>query len=120
MIKGLFADISISVANDINDLDIRNKDLLVNATPVGLKETDPCLVKEEALHKNLFVYDLIYNPPNTKLLSLANKIGARTSNGLGMLLYQAVLAFKHFVNIDVPTEEIFGIMQEGLRKAAII
>lgn len=113
MIKNLFSNFAISLVNNIEGLDIKNKDLLINTTPIGMKETDPCLIKEELLHKNLFVYDLIYNPSETKLLKLAKKFGCKTSNGLGMLLYQGELSFKHFTGLDAP----IGIMRQALEEA---
>ena len=112
MVKSLFADYPIFAVDSIEQLDIRNKDLLINATPVGLSKTDPCLVKEEMLHKNLFVYDLIYNPSETKLLALAKDKGLRFSNGLKMLLYQGVLSFGHWTGQNAPQK----IMWEALRK----
>jgi shikimate dehydrogenase len=116
MVKNLFPGLNILAADNIEGLDIRNKELLVNTTPVGLKESDSCLVSEGMLHKNLFVYDLIYNPPETKLLSLAKKAGAKFSNGLGMLLYQGALSFKHFTGYDAPLEVMRKALEEGVGK----
>jgi len=93
---------------------IEHKDLLVNATPIGLKGTDPSLVKEEWLHKNLFVYDLVYNPAQTKLLALAKKSGAKTKNGLGMLLYQGALSFEYFTGKKAPLEVMRGALAKGV------
>jgi len=116
MIKDLFLDFEISSVEGVEDLNIKDKDLLVNATPVGLKETDPCLVSIEMIHKNLFVYDLIYNPSRTKLLALADKIGVKTSNGLGMLLYQGALSFKHFTGKPAPIEIMRKSLNKGVKK----
>jgi shikimate dehydrogenase len=112
MIKGLFPNFPILIANNLDELKIKEKDLLVNATPVGLKATDPCLLKEEKLHKHLFVYDLVYNPRETKLLALAKKVGAKTSNGLGMLLYQGMLSFEKWTGKVAPET----IMRNALEK----
>ena len=60
LVKKLSNDIDIKSVESIEKLDILNKDLLINATPVGMKESDPCLVAKEMLHKNLFVYDVIF------------------------------------------------------------
>ena len=110
MVKKLFPNFAISPVYNIEKLDIKNKDLLINATPVGLKKTDPCLVREEMLDKNLFVYDLIYNPPETELLAIAKKAGAKVANGLGMLLYQGMLSFQIWTGQKAPKE----IMQKAL------
>jgi len=116
MIKVLFPNFQILAVKDIEQLEIKNKDLLVNATPVGLEETDPCLVKEEMLHKNLFVYDLIYNPLETKLLAQAKKAGAKVSNGLGMLLYQGMLSFKLWTGKDAPLKIMQPALEKGLQE----
>jgi shikimate dehydrogenase len=102
----------IEAVEKIEELNIKEKDLLINATPIGMKENDPCLVSEEMLHKRLFVYDLIYNPAQTKLLALAKKIGAPNCNGLGMLLFQGIYSFKHFTGQDAPLE----VMRQALTK----
>jgi shikimate dehydrogenase len=104
MVKSLFPQARISAVDSIEKLDIAHKELLINATPVGLRSTDPVLVSEAMLHKGLFVYDLIYNPAETKLLALAKKAGAKTSNGLGMLLYQGALSFEIWTGKKAPEE----------------
>jgi len=116
LIKGLFPQIQISCVESIEQLNIAQKNLLINATPVGLKPTDPCLVKPQMLRKELFVYDLIYNPLETKLLALAKKAGASVSNGLGMLQYQGALSFQYFTAEQAPINKIFKVMGEALRR----
>ncbi|MCM8782875.1 MAG: shikimate dehydrogenase [Candidatus Omnitrophica bacterium] len=103
----------IRVVSSLEEVDFKNIDLLINATPCGMRKTDPCPVKKDMLHKDMFVYDLIYNPIQTKLLKLAQGLGARTSNGLGMLLYQGVLSFKHFTGKYAPLH----IMERALKEA---
>ncbi|MFA5271624.1 MAG: shikimate dehydrogenase [Candidatus Omnitrophota bacterium] len=117
LIKSLFPDFPISAVDKIEELKIHDKELLINATPIGMRDTDPCLIAEEMLHKNLFVYDLIYNPAETKLLALAKRIGAKTSNGLGMLLYQGALSFEHFTGQSAPVDIMRKALMEGLKNA---
>ncbi|MGD0335499.1 MAG: shikimate dehydrogenase [Candidatus Omnitrophota bacterium] len=116
LIKNLFPGSKVKAVDNISDLDIKQKDILVNATPIGMKESDPCLVSIDMLHPGLFVYDLIYNPPETKLLQLAKEKGLTCANGLGMLLYQGVLAFKHFTGRDAPVEIMRRALEEGVKK----
>lgn len=117
MIKGIFPAFNISAVSNIDELELEDKDLLVNATPVGLNETDPCPVSEDKLHKNLFVYDLIYNPAETKLLSAAKSVGAKVDNGLGMLLYQGMLSFEIWTNKVAPESVMRKSLQEELKNA---
>jgi len=117
---GVRIDVSmVSCVNSIDDLNIELADLLVNTTPIGMKDQDPCLVDEELLHKDMFVYDLIYNPARTKLLQLAESKGARVSNGLGMLFYQGVLAFQHWADIELNTE-IKELMWASLQQGKVL
>lgn len=113
-LQGMFNgdDVDIRKAYSIEDLDIANCDLLVNATPIGMKEDDPCLVDEKLIHRNLLVYDLIYNPKQTKLLKVAQEKGAQVSNGLGMLLYQGAAAFEIWIGRQAPVD----VMREALLK----
>ena len=72
----------------------RDCDLIIQATPVGMRPGDPSLLPPESFRKGQLVFDLIYNPAVTPLLAAAQAAGARTSNGLGMLLHQGVRAFR--------------------------
>ena len=110
-----FPKTRFDVASRIEDLGIPDKDLLINASPVGMRQSDPCLVVSGDLHDGLFVYDLIYSPRQTKLISLAKECNLNYSNGLGMLLYQGVFAFKHFSGRTAPV----NIMKEALLKACL-
>jgi len=86
----------VEVAMSVDDLNLEEADLLINTTSLGMKRDDICLVDEGLLHKNMLVYDIVYNPAQSKLLEMAKMKGARTSNGLGMLYYQGVLALQHW------------------------
>ena len=110
-----FGKTKFDVASRIEDLEIPDKDLLINASPVGMRQSDPCLVASGDLHAGLFVYDLIYSPLETKLISLAKECNLNFSNGLGMLLYQGVFAFKHFSGRSGPVD----IMKEALLKGVM-
>lgn len=109
----LFPATKFQAVNNISGLRIKDKDLLINASPVGMSSTDPLLVNSRMLHSGLFVYDLIYNPYETKLLKLAREADLGYANGLGMLLYQAVESFDiWFGKKKAPLE----IMQKALSK----
>lgn len=95
--------------------EIRGADILINATPVGIKPDDPPPIDPKLLHPNLLVYDLIYNPPKTRLLSQAEEIGAKTLNGMGMLLYQGALAFTIWTGKEAPIEVMARALEEELR-----
>ena len=116
-LKGNFQGIEFRAVDSIGELKIKDCDLLVNATPVGMKPTDHCLFKESDLRRGMLVYDLIYNPQETKLLSLAKKCGAKTSNGWKMLLYQGVLSFKIWTDRDAPLEIMRKALEQEIKNA---
>jgi shikimate 5-dehydrogenase len=71
-------------------------DLLVNATPVGTAphSTESPLPDGYAFEPGAIVYDLVYNPPYTRLLTDAERAGCRIVGGLDMLVAQAQAQFE--------------------------
>ena len=114
----LFPGCRVGAVARIDELLLSDKDLLVNASPVGMKDVDPLLIEPGNLHKGLFVYDLIYNPDETKLLKAAKVAGCGFSNGLGMLLYQGVEALELWLKPKkAPVEVMRAALQKGVRKS---
>jgi shikimate dehydrogenase len=74
--------------------------LVVNATSAGMKDTPSLDVALEALPKAAAVCDIVYNPLETGLLKHARGLHLKTVDGLGMLMHQAVPAFKAFFGIE--------------------
>jgi len=85
-------------------------DLIVNATSLGMKRTDPALLPERFLQPHHLVYDMVYSPARTRLMATAEAAGARAVNGLGMLLWQGVYAFEFWFDGSAPVEA----MRQGL------
>lgn len=85
---------------------LQESNLLVNATSVGLKYGDEMLISAEFLHKDLLFYDLVYSPFGTKLLIEARKRKLETVDGLGMLIYQAILSFQIWTGKKPPVKII--------------
>ena len=84
----------------INDVDI-----LVNATSLGMSpDNDATPVPAELLHADLTVFDIIYNPLPTRLLREAKAAGARTIDGLEMLVQQGALSFEKWTGIKAPVD----------------
>jgi shikimate dehydrogenase len=81
-------------------------DLVVNATPLGLKRTDPPVLPNSLLAPHLMVYDLIYNPERTPLLAACEEAGARGANGASMLLHQGALSFEIWCQRDAPIQDM--------------
>lgn len=79
-------------------------DLIINATSLGMKRSDPRLIPAALLTPDLMVYDMIYRPPVTRLLEDARESGARTANGLTMLLHQGALSLEIWLNRPAPLD----------------
>ena len=89
-------------------------DLFVNATALGMKESDPDVLEPEVLHKNMYIFDCVYNPKETKLTRLAKENKLDYTNGLGMLLYQGAASFRLWTNIEPPIEVMRSALNEAL------
>jgi shikimate dehydrogenase len=72
----------------------READLVVNATTVGLRGEDPCVIDPDVFRAGQLVYDLIPVARETATLAAARAAGARTLDGLGMLAAQAAESFR--------------------------
>lgn len=94
---------------------LEESDILVNSTNVGMGAEASLIPEVKLLHKALFVADCIYHPFETKLLSQARKAGLRYMNGLPMLFYQAVEAFRLWTGKSFPEEEVLAALQDKLK-----
>jgi len=79
---------------------LREADLLVNCTSLGLAGKPPLEVDLGPLKPGAVVYDVVYVPLETGLLAAARKRGHRTVDGLGMLLQQAGFGFRKWFGGD--------------------
>ncbi len=88
--------------------EIKSSYILINGTSVGMSpNTDACVIPDTSyLYPELVVADVIYNPRETKLLTMAKKIGCDTFNGMYMLLYQGAEAFRLWTGEEMPVELI--------------
>ena len=91
---------------------IKNCHLLVNASPIGMKDEDPSVIDKTLLHENLYVYDVIYK--ETRLIRDAKSLGRHYANGLGMLLYQGVDAFELWTEKRAPVEVMRKALEEAI------
>lgn len=91
----------------------RAPDLLVNTTTVGMGD-DRAPLALEPVGVREAVVDIIYAPPRTPLLAEAERLGLRTANGLGMLLYQGVAAFAFWTGVEPPAGAMQAALEAGL------
>jgi shikimate dehydrogenase len=82
-------------------------DLIVNCTPMGMLHTpeqDESPLPAEAISAGVWVYDLVYNPSETPLLSLAKQAGALPVSGLDMLVHQAAESVRLWTGREAPID----------------
>ncbi len=85
--------------------------LLTNATPVGMGSSGESPVSKEVLSVcrtsgSCIISDIIYDPPQTPLLSCAKELGLPFVNGRYMLLYQGARAFQLWTGCEMPVEAV--------------
>ncbi|GAB5561578.1 MAG: shikimate dehydrogenase [Synoicihabitans sp.] len=84
--------------------DLPSNALVINATSAGLKPEDPLPIDLARLPSPRGVYDMIYNPAETKLLAVAKSQGIPCANGLSMLVHQGVRALEIWSEAEVPVD----------------
>jgi len=88
---------AVNVGGEFED-SLREVDFAVNATTVGMIQPgvafDPGVLRDTAV-----VFDLVYNPPESELLRQTRDRGLRATNGLGMLVAQAEIAFERWTGV---------------------
>ena len=100
---------------------IAGAELLVHTTRVGMHPAPDAvpLIPLEAFHPNLLVYDLVYNPVETRLIQEARRRGCRTLTGVKMLVYQGAAAFERWTGLWPPTALMEAAVLEGLQTPAL-
>ena len=83
---------------------IKEVDVIVNTTSVGLSDEDPPIFNYDKIEEKHLVFDVIYK--DTLLLKRARERGARVKDGLSMLLYQGIESFKIWTGLEVPLEVV--------------
>ena len=89
-------------------------DILVNATSIGLfpnVSKKPEIVYD-TITKEMVVCDVIPNPPHTPFLREAESRGAKTLDGLGMLVYQGAIGFKMWTGLEAPIDVMYQALKE--------
>jgi len=91
--------------------------LLINATPVGTRDPQATPIPMDLLRRlprDAFVFDLVYNPPETALVRAAHAVGLRATGGLSMLLYQGAEAFTLWTSHEAPLAIMRAALETSL------
>lgn len=101
---------------------IRRADILINGTSVGMRpmhEGESLVTDMTAFHKGLVVYDIVYNPLVTKLMSDAESHGCgKVIGGKGMLMWQSAGAFEMYSGLKFPAQELMEFLAKREEEGA--
>jgi len=87
--------------------------LVVNTASASMDTSHPPLIQTEWLNPQSIVYDIIYTPPKTRLMTAAAEKGCHVIGGLGMLVHQGAIAFEKWTKVVPPIK----IMRQALQNA---
>jgi shikimate dehydrogenase len=92
--------------------------LIINTSSVGMYPVidDSPINLEESFNKDQIVFDMIYNPTETKLLALARMQGAKVFGGLKMLVHQAAKSFELWTGEEMPIEKLSQSLEAMIKK----
>ena len=92
-------------------------DLIVNSTSIGMRHgpaEGETPLQGRLIPSGALVYDMVYNPAETPLMTEARNAHARTLGGLPMLIYQGAAAFERWTGKDAPIEVMFRAGEKAL------
>ncbi|MCS7138098.1 MAG: shikimate dehydrogenase [Candidatus Caldarchaeum sp.] len=96
--------------------EMRRCGLLINATPVGMHpHTRASPIASNLIHRRMTVFDMVYNPPETKLLKAAKARGAETINGVNMLVAQGAEALKIWLRLEADRKVMEKAVVDALK-----
>jgi shikimate dehydrogenase len=105
------------LSNHVLDEELVDAVILINATSVGMHPNDSeTPVDKSLLREDMVVFDLVYNPLETRLLRAAKSIGAQTIDGLTMLVYQGAASFEIWTERKAPVNVMIKAAMEELEK----
>jgi shikimate dehydrogenase len=105
-----------SPADESVEIELKNCALIVNATAIGMYPNidESPVMNRQVFSKEHIVFDVIYRPLKTKLLTDAQKAGASIVGGLDMFIHQGAAAFKLWTGLEMPMEQIRRVLEEKL------
>lgn len=114
--NGTDKQISSAVMNEASVVEAMAKsDVIIHCTPIGMHpKEDVTLVPAELFRAEQVVFDVVYNPLETRLLKEAKAKGCTTISGVEMFINQAVLQFEQFTGIDAPVEVMRQVVLKEL------
>ncbi len=92
-------------------------DVIINATPVGMGNTRETPLQDKEINAR-YVFDMVYDPAETRLLKLAKERGAQTIPGIEMFVHQAARQFEIWTGKPAPFDEMLRVVLLALQERA--
>ena len=125
MLQGLVADLKAGTGTPISSglltdqslaAAMEEADVVMHCTPIGMHPNeDASLIPPELFRPEQVVFDIVYTPLETRLLTQARERGLQVIHGVDMFLNQAVLQFERFTGVDAPQAVMRRVLMEHLQ-----
>ncbi len=92
-------------------------DVIINATPVGMGNSRETPLQDKEINAR-YVFDMVYDPPETRLLKLAKERGAQVIPGIEMFVHQAARQFEIWTGKPAPWDEMLRVVLLALQDRA--
>jgi len=125
LLQGLAADLvagthAAATAEPLTEASLagamKNADMVIHCTPVGMHPNeDATLIPRDLFRPGQVIFDIVYTPLETKLLTEAKSRGLKVIPGVEMFVNQAALQFEHFTGVGAPVEVMRRVVMEHLK-----
>jgi 3-dehydroquinate dehydratase / shikimate dehydrogenase len=99
------------------DLKKASFDVIINATPVGMGNSQESPLSEKEINAR-YVFEMIYDPPETRLVQMARSRGAEIIPGIEMFVHQAGRQFEIWTGKPAPWDEMLRAVQLAMQERA--
>ena len=99
------------------DLKKMKFDVIINATPVGMGSSKESPLSEKEIDAR-YVFEMVYDPPETRLVKLARARGAEIIPGIEMFVHQAARQFEIWTGKPAPWDEMLRVVNLALQERA--
>ena len=98
--------------------EMETADIIIHCTPIGMHPNENAsLIPVHLFKPGQVVFDIVYTPPETRLLADAKSRGLKIVTGVDMFVNQAVLQFERFTGADAPVDVMRQVVMKHLEKS---
>jgi 3-dehydroquinate dehydratase/shikimate dehydrogenase len=101
------------------DLKKMRFDVIINATPVGMGNTRETPLKENEINTR-YLFDMVYDPPETRLMKLARGRGAEIIPGIEMFVHQAARQFEIWTGKPAPWDDMLRVVNVAMQERGAV